>query len=79
MSGAPPTKKFVHKGQLVDSIPFHIRTKRVFQELYTIVLLYLWTLFSIDAKQAALSFSKRGYSSAGEPEKKRLGRINNPN
>lgn len=80
MSNAP-AKKFVHKGQIVDSVPLHIRIKRWFQQLYSMMLLYLWTLFSIDARQAALSYSSKASVRGGSsmPDHKRLGRINNPN
>ncbi|VVT49031.1 uncharacterized protein SAPINGB_P002070 [Magnusiomyces paraingens] len=86
MSSSAP-KKFVHNGKIVDSVPFQIRMQRFFKNLYSGLILYFWTLFAIDARQAALSApnldssgsSSGSSSSSSSDQKRRLGTIHNSN
>lgn len=58
-SSKTPPKKFVHNGQIVDTIPLTIRIRRGFREFCNILILYLFTLFSFNPREAAKSFAAK--------------------
>lgn len=75
MASTPNPPKFVHQGKIVD-IPLSIRIKHFFQDLYQFIILWIWTLFSIDARQAAITYQQTnkqpptGYTLNGGNSKK---------
>ena len=84
MSSSNPKAKFVSKGQLVDTVPVSVRLSRFINQTVLLVSLYLWTLFSLNAKNALTTFSSPSATSSStstrKPDQKpRIGRVNNSN
>lgn len=74
--------KFVSKGKLVDSLPLSARASRLVNHVVFVLSLYIWTLFSLNAKQSLTTYqnpSSSGPRRRPAPEKPRFGQVNNPN
>lgn len=80
MSANAAQPKFISKGKVVDSIPLNVRITRFINQAVQIVSFYLWTLFSINARNSLDTFKDRQSGSVrgrGGDQQNRFGRIRN--